>query len=165
ERGDRFGRQDTRAALVFALQLFCDLVEHLDATRLEHVPQLAQLVRVGFEVGERGKDLTGSDETALANLVEHADCNRLRRATRGACRGYAGFFGLSRFCHRHHWIGAAPTRLSTLPTARPHVRPRPNARPISRSRARRAAPSPPTRGDRRLSASTRERADLTLQPG
>ena len=33
------------AALVFELQLFGDLVEHLDAARLEHLPELAQLVR------------------------------------------------------------------------------------------------------------------------
>ena len=111
ERGNRFGRQYTRAALVFELQLFGDLVEHLDAARLEHLPELAQLVGVGLEIGERGEDLTGGDEAALANLVEHADSDgRLRRATRDLCRGYAGFFGLSRLGHRHHVIRAAPTR-------------------------------------------------------
>ena len=60
------------AALVFELQLFGDLVEHLDAARLEHVPEVAQLVGVGLEIGERGEDLTGRDEAALADLVEHA---------------------------------------------------------------------------------------------
>ena len=69
------------APLVFELQLLRDLVEHLDAARLEHVPQLAQLVGVGLEIGERGEDLAGRDEAALAHLVEHVrPRRRLRRA-------------------------------------------------------------------------------------
>ncbi len=61
------------AALVFELELFGDLVEHFDAARLEHVPEFAQLVGIGFEIGKRGEDLAGRDEAALFDLVEHAD--------------------------------------------------------------------------------------------
>jgi hypothetical protein len=79
----------TGATLILALQLFCDLVEDLDAARLEHVPQLAQLVGVGLQIGKRREDLTGCDEPALANLIEYADRDRrlpalLTAATAGA---------------------------------------------------------------------------------
>ena len=67
-----------RAALVLAFELLGDLVEHLDAARLEHVVEVAQLVGVGLEIGERREDLAGRDEAALAHVVEHADHARAR---------------------------------------------------------------------------------------
>src|SRR5262245_51111902 len=70
-RARRRGRALYAAAFVLELQLLRDLVEHLDAARLEHLPQLAQLVGVGLEIGERGEDLAGRDEAALAHLREH----------------------------------------------------------------------------------------------
>ena len=63
-------------ALVFELQLFRDLVENFDATRLKHVPQVAQLVGVGFEIGKRREDLAGRNEATLSYLVEHTDNTR-----------------------------------------------------------------------------------------
>ena len=53
------------------MQLFRDLVEHFDAARLEHVPKVAQLVGVGFEIGERCEDFAGRDEAALFDLCDN----------------------------------------------------------------------------------------------
>ena len=99
--GRRVGGRTAGAALVFELQLFGDLVEHLDAARLEHLPELAQLVRVGLEIGERGEDLAGRDEAALANLVEHTD------------RGAARFRGRVRTARVRSPLRAQPSRSSS----------------------------------------------------
>ncbi len=58
--------------MVFELELGRDLVEHLHTARLEHVVEVAQLVGVGLEIGERGEDLAGRDEATLTYLAEHA---------------------------------------------------------------------------------------------
>ncbi len=75
-------RRGDTAPLVFELELFGDLVEHLHAVRLEHLPEVAQLVGVGLEIGERGEDLAGGDEAALAHLREHVVDGRRRRSRR-----------------------------------------------------------------------------------
>ena len=59
--------------------------------RLEHVPEVAQLVGVGFEIGERREDLAGRDEAALLDLLEHrahllAVVGRLVRVAAAATR-------------------------------------------------------------------------------
>ena len=72
--GRGYGRRGSAvrtSAFVFELELLRDLVENLDAARLEHLPQIAQLVGVGFEIGEGREDLAGGDEAALAHLREH----------------------------------------------------------------------------------------------
>ncbi len=92
--------------MVFELQLFRDLVEHLDARRLEHVVEVAQFVGVGFEIRERREDLAGRDETARAELIEHGRrraCVRLVGERRGIDRVRGRVhrpFGLSRLHHR-----------------------------------------------------------------
>ena len=64
------GRLHT-AALIFEFQLFRDLIQHLDAARLEHLPEIAQLIGVGFEIGERGEYFPGGDEATGLDFLEH----------------------------------------------------------------------------------------------
>ena len=102
-------RGATRAPLVFELELFGDLVEHLDAARLEHLPQLAQLVVSGSRSGNAAKISPVVMKPRSRTCVEHAD-GRRRSVRAGDARGRGAFtvFGLSRLGHRHHVIRAAP---------------------------------------------------------
>ena len=160
--GARPAARSTRAPLVFALELFGDLVEHLDAARLEHVVQVAQLVGVGLEIGERGEDLAGRDEAALAHLVEHADHRcvpsafdrgrvavaavqpRRRRARRRSTRGVLTVGGARPVADPFGLSASPPSVIHPTNCSADGLGRIAIARRRARARARRATPSLPT---------------------